>query len=93
MRLSNRVKPISYVKANAAQIVDELASGGPPLVVTRNGEAKAVVISVHEYEQMEERLAFLKILDLAERDIAQGKGRPAAEVIARIKAKLERADD
>lgn len=88
MRLSTQVKPISYVKANAAQIIDDLEDGGAPIVVTKNGEAKAIMMSVHEYEREKEAHAFLKVLDLAERDVALGNGRPAADVIARIKAKL-----
>ena len=56
MRLSTQIKPISYVKANAAEIIAELNDGGDPIVVTQNGEAKAVVMSVHEYERTQETL-------------------------------------
>ena len=52
MRLSTQVRPISYVKANAAQIIDDLDDGGPLIVLTKDAEAKAVVVSVHEYERM-----------------------------------------
>lgn len=87
MRLSTQVKPISYVKANAAQIIDELADGGEPVIVTQNGEAKAVVMSIHEYEQTRETLALMKILALAEREIEEGHVRPAREVLAELRAK------
>ena len=88
MRLSTQVKPISYVKANAAQIIEELADGGEPIVVTQNGEAKAVVMSVYEYEQTQETLALLKILALAEREIEEGHVRPAREVLAELRAEF-----
>ena len=87
MRLSTQVKPISYVKANAAQIIDELAEGGEPIVVTQNGEAKAVVMSIHEYERTKETLALMKILALAERELEQGHARPAREVLDELRAK------
>ncbi|PAX06563.1 type II toxin-antitoxin system Phd/YefM family antitoxin [Sphingomonas lenta] len=90
MRLSTQVKPISYVKANAAQIIDELADGGEPVVVTQNGEAKAVMMSVHEYERTKETLALLQILALAERNIEQGRTRPAREVLEELRAKYAR---
>ena len=89
MRLSTQVKPISYVKANAAAIIDELDDGGPPIVITKNGEAKAIMMDLREYEMLQERLAFLKILDLAERNIEQGKTRPADDVIAELLSKLD----
>lgn len=88
MRLSTQVKPISYVKANAAQIIDELADGGPPIVVTRNGEAKAIVMSLYEYEKMQETLALLKLLAMAEKNIAEGKVRPAREAIEELRVEL-----
>lgn len=88
MRLSTQVKPISYVKANAARIIDELVDGGPPVIVTQNGEAKAVVQSMVDYERTQETLAMLKILALAERDIAQGRTRPAEDVFNDLKARL-----
>ena len=87
MRLSTQIKPISYVKANAAQIIDELADGGEPIVVTQNGEAKAVVMSVHEYEQREEALALLKVLAMGSRNIAEGRTKPAEEVFDRLERK------
>ncbi|WP_174279544.1 type II toxin-antitoxin system Phd/YefM family antitoxin [Sphingomonas bacterium] len=88
MRLSTQVKPISYVKANAARIIDELEDGGEPLVITKNGEAKAVVVGVHEWERTQETLALLKILRLAERNIEHGKVRPAREAIEELRAQM-----
>lgn len=88
MRLSTQVKPISYVKANAAKIIDELADGGEPVVVTQNGEAKAVMMSVREYEQSQETLALLKIVALSRRAAEQGRTKPAREVLERLRRDL-----
>lgn len=88
MRLSTQVKPISYVKANAAQIIDELADGGEPVIVTQNGEAKAVVMSVREYEETRETLALLKILALSREDAKAGRTSPADEVLARVRGRV-----
>lgn len=88
MRLSTQVKPISYVKANAAQIIDELADGGEPLIITQNGEAKAVMMSVHEYERSQETLALLKILALSRRAAEQGRTKPARDVLERLRSEL-----
>jgi len=73
MRLSDRIKPISYLKANAARILDDLRESGEPMIITQNGEAKAVIQDIRQYEEMEETLALLKILAHGEKQVAEGK--------------------
>jgi len=85
MKLSDRIKPISYLKANAAEIVRGLGQRGEPLVITQNGEAKAVVQSIASYEQTQETMALLKILALGNRQIEAERVLPAAEVVARLR--------
>ena len=85
MRFSTQIKPISYVKAHAAEIIADLHDGGPPMVVTQNGEAKAILQSVAEYEKTQETLALLKILALGEKNVAEGKVRPARQVLEELR--------
>ena len=85
MKLSSHVRPISYLKAHAAEIVRTLAAQGEPLVITQNGKAKAVVQDIESYEQTQETLALLKILALGSRQIEAGQAQPAADVIARLR--------
>ena len=87
MRFSSQVKPISYFKANAAEVLAHLADHREPMIITQNGEAKAVLQDVASFEESQETLALLKILALGKQDIAAGKVRPVAEVIARLRAK------
>jgi prevent-host-death family protein len=87
MRYSSRVKPISYLKANAAEILTRLAEEREPLVITQNGEAKAVLQDVASFEQTQATLALLKILALGNQQVAEGKVKRAADVIARLRAK------
>lgn len=82
MRLAGQVKPISYLKAHAPEIVRELAAGGEPLVVTVDGEARAVVQDIVSYERQQETLALLKLLALSQQDVEAGRVRPAADVFA-----------
>ena len=82
MRYSKQVKPISYLKANAAEVLSELAETGEPLVITQNGEAKAVLQDVVSYEQTQETLALLKILALGEQQIANGQTIPFEDAFA-----------
>ncbi|NMV40565.1 type II toxin-antitoxin system Phd/YefM family antitoxin [Ralstonia insidiosa] len=87
MRYSSQVKPISYLKANAAEVLTQLAEQREPLVITQNGEAKAVLQDVASYEETQETLALLKILALGTQEVADGRVKPAGEVLARLRAK------
>jgi prevent-host-death family protein len=89
MKLSSRIKPISYLKANAAEIVRTLGEGREPLVITQNGEAKVVIQDIESYEQTQETMAMLKILALANRQIEEGRVRPLDEVVARLRERRE----
>ncbi len=84
---SSRIKPISYLKANAAEILDRLAEEQEPLLITQNGEAKAVMQDVASYEATQETLALLKILALGNREVEEGKVKPVADVVRRLRAK------
>lgn len=85
MRYSAQVKPISYLKANAAEVLQELAATREPLVITQNGEAKAVIQDVATYEETQETLALLKVLALGNQQVAGGRVRPLAEAIKRLR--------
>jgi prevent-host-death family protein len=89
MKLSSRIKPISYLKAHAAEIVRTLNEHREPLVITQNGEAKVVIQDIESYEQTQETMALLKILALGTRQIAEGKVQPAEEVIKRLRERQE----
>ena len=91
MRYSSRVKPISYLKANAAEVLTQLAECREPLVITQNGEAKAVLQDVISFEETQETLALLKILALGNQEVAAGKVKPVADVVARLRARGEPA--
>ncbi len=87
MRYTTQVKPISYLKANAAEILADLADRRMPMVITQNGEAKAVLQDVASFEETQETLALLKILALGNQEVAAGKVKPAAAVFAKLRRK------
>ena len=88
MTYATRIKPISYLKANAAKVVRGLAESGEPMIITQNGEATAVIQDIVSYEQTQETLAFLKIMSLANRNIEKGRYRPAKAVFADLRKRL-----
>lgn len=66
MRYSQQIKPISYLKANAAEVLTRLTESGTPMIITQNGEAKAVLQDIASYEETQETLALLKVLALGQ---------------------------
>ena len=90
MRYSSQVKPISYLKANAAEVLTRLAEQREPMVITQNGEAKAVLQDVASFEETQETLALVKILALGNQDVAAGKVKPVADVVARLRTRRAR---
>jgi prevent-host-death family protein len=89
MKYAGRIKPISYFKANAAKIVRGLAESGEPMIITQNGEATAVIQDIASYEETQETLALLKILALANRNIEEGRYRPAKEVFRDLRKRMK----
>ena len=85
MDLSSQIKPISYLKAHAADIVRTLGEQGGPMVITQNGEAKAVLQDIQSYERMQETLTLLKILALGRRQIEDGRVVPAADALRTLR--------
>ena len=89
MKLSSQVKPISYLKAHAAEIVRNLAEQQEPIVITQNGEAKFVIQDIDSYEKTQQTMALLKILALGMRQVEEGDIVPANEAIKRVRKRRE----
>ena len=91
MRYATHVRPIGYLKANAAEVLDHLNDVREPMLITQNGEARAVLQDVASYQETQETLALLKLLALGQRDIAAGRVKPVAEVVKRMRERIARA--
>jgi len=88
MKLSRNVMPISKLKAEAPEVIRDIAESKTPVIITVNGEAKAVLQDIASYEETQDALALLKILALSNKSVASGKVRPAREAFARIRRRL-----
>lgn len=88
MKLSESVKPISYVKAHASEIIRRIATEGKTLIITQNGEAKAVLQDIREYEEIQESLALLKILAQGSKSLDEGRIKPVGQAFKDIREKI-----
>ena len=73
MSLAQQIKPISYLKSHAAEIIKDFATNPDPLIITQNGEAKMVVLDIHAYEHQQETMALLKLIAMGNQELAQGQ--------------------
>lgn len=89
MKLSENVKPISYLKSHASEIIHEIGEKHSAYVITLNGEAKVVVQDIREYEKTQESIALLKILAHSLKNLREGKVRPARDAFSELSNKIE----
>lgn len=84
MKLTTRVKPISYLMSHAAEIVKEVSDSREPMLFTQDGEARVILMDVASYEEQQETMALLKVLSLGHLEIENGDFRPAEDVFAEL---------
>ncbi len=91
MRYSTQIKPISYVKAHAAELLDRITEEREPIIITQNGEARAVLVDIRSYEESQQSLVLERILALADKEIERGETVPIEEVMAEFGVEADEA--
>lgn len=81
------IKPISYIKTNAADMMNFVNESKKPLIITQNGESRAVLIDVESYQEMKDAFNLMKIIKFSEMDVRAGKTKPAKEVFSNLRRK------
>lgn len=90
MRLSESVKPISYLKSHTAEAVRTVTEGRQPIVITQHGEAKAVLQDIAAYEQTQESLALLKMLAQSSESLAEGRSKSVKQAFADVRRQIRK---
>ncbi len=90
MKYSESIKPISYLKTHASRIIKDVADNQKTLIITHNGEAKAVLQDIKVFEKTQESIALLKMLALSGKEIKQGKYKPLEVSLENMKTKIEK---
>ncbi len=73
INLAKDIKPISYIKAHTAETIRQVGENKNPIVVTQNGEAKAVILDVESYQNLVNAINLIKIISFGDHDIKKGK--------------------
>lgn len=95
LKLSEDLKPLSDLERRAGDVARQVEDTGRPVIITRNGRGVAVVMSLEtfeSYQALQERLELLQAVQAAEQDIAEGRVHAHADVMARLRARVEGLD-
>ncbi len=84
MNISRDIKPVTYLKARASDLLRQINETHRPVVITQNGEPRAVLQDPESYENMRNAIGLLKLISLGERDIKDGKSKSQEEVFTNI---------
>lgn len=89
MNLSDGVKPISYFKAHASEVINEIVENQNTMIITQNGEAKVIIQDIHSYEQMQESMAMLKLLAISTNDIRKNRVTEAKDAFSNLEQQIQ----
>ncbi len=89
MKLSESVKPISYLKSHTAEALRNVSEGRQTMVITQHGEAKAVLQNIAGYEETQESLALLKMLAQSSKSIQEGRVKPVKKAFADVRKHIK----
>jgi len=84
MNISRDIKPVTYLKARASDLLRQINETHRPVVITQNGEPRAVLQDPESYENMRNAIGLLKLISLGEEDIKRGKSKSQEEVFTNI---------
>jgi len=90
MQIINDIKPVTYLKSRAADVLKQINETHRPMIITQNGEAKAVIQDPKSYEDMKNAISLLKLLSFAEEDIKNGNIHSEEDVFSSVEELLKK---
>ncbi len=90
MNITSDIKPVTYLKSRAADLLNQINETHRPVIITQNGEPRAVLQDPKSYEDMRNAIGILKLISLGEADIKNGKVKSQEEVFKNIEASLNK---
>ena len=88
MSIEEDIRPITYLKTRAADLLKQVNETHRAVVITQNGEPRAVLQDPESYESMRTALGLMKLISQGEEDVRKGRTRSQAEVFSRIEKSI-----
>jgi prevent-host-death family protein len=89
INLKEDIKPISYIKTNAANMINYINDHKNPIIITQHGEARGVLLDIESYQNMVNALSIMKLLQVSEKSIRDGRVYKNEDVFSSLSAKIE----
>jgi len=89
INLATDIKPISFIKTNAADMMKYVNERRNPIIITQNGEAKAVLLDIQTYQETQDAFALLNLIRIGERDIQNGDFESSDKVFSDLRKELQ----
>jgi prevent-host-death family protein len=90
MNIVNDIKPVTYLKSNAADLLKQINETQRPVIITQNGEPKAVLQDPASYENMRNAIGILKLISQGEADVRDGRTKPQEKMFNEIEDALNK---
>jgi prevent-host-death family protein len=90
MNISSDIKPVTYLKSRAADILKQINETHRPVIITQNGEPKAVIQDLESFENMKNAIGILKLISMGEEDIRRGNVLNQEQVFESIETQLKK---
>jgi prevent-host-death family protein len=90
MKLETNIRPISYIKTHAAEMLQQINDTRNPIVITQNGLAKGVLLDTRSYQEMVDAIGILKVLSHSEHEVETGKTLSHEDAISTAMKAIER---
>jgi PHD/YefM family antitoxin component YafN of YafNO toxin-antitoxin module len=88
MKYSDSIKPVSYLKTHASEVLRNVCNNRETMIITHHGEAKVIVQDIHVYEQTQESLALLKMLAQSSASIDREEYKPLGDAFDAVKKRI-----
>lgn len=89
MKLSQDLKSISYFKNNMAEVIRKINENKGTMIITQNGEARAALMDIKAYEDLQDTLAMLEMIAIGNKNLSEGKYRTAEKVLSEFETRIE----
>ncbi len=89
MHITSDIKPVTYLKSKTADLLNQINDTHRPVIITQNGEPRAVLQDPESYENMRNAIGILKALSQGESDIKNRKIKSQEEVFKKIESSLK----
>ena len=90
LKLSQDIKPISYLRNNMAEVIRKLNESQGTIIITQNGEAKAALVDIKAYKDLQETLSMLELIAQGNESLVEERYRQAERVLAEFEERIEK---